>query len=167
MCVDPATLSVISTIVGIGGSAVSGIAQVNASKAAAQQADNNAVIAKRMAADARARGITTENDVQLRTRAMRGSQIATLSERNISLSSGSALDILGDTAMFGKLDALTTRGNFEREAIGAEAQSYNYSASADQHRNAASAAMFGTGASMFQTALGGVENYRKIKSMSL
>lgn len=167
MCVDPATLTVISTLVGVAGSAVSGIAQSNAATAAAQQADNNAIIAKRNAADARARGIVAEQDTQMRTRAMLGKQKNVLSERNIDVGTGSALDILGDTAMFGKLDALTTRGNFEREAIGNEAQSYNYSAQADQSRMAASASMFGTGISMFQTALGGAGEYMKIKSMSL
>lgn len=167
MCIDPASLTLISTLVGIGGTAVSGIASYQANKAAAAQADNNAIIAKRMAADARARGVAAEQDIQLRTRAMLGKQTNTLSERNLALGSGSALDILGDTAMFGKLDALTTRGNFEREAIGDEAQSYNFSAEADQSRRKATASIFGTGASMFQTALGGYGGYQKQKAMQL
>lgn len=168
MCIDPGSISLISTLVSVAGTAVSGIAQVQASRAAAQQSENNAIIAKRNAADARARGVEAEHEVQLRTRAMLGKQRNILSERNIDLANGSALDILGDTAMFGKLDALTTRGNFEREAIGDEAQSYNFSAQADQQRRQASAAMFGTGASLFQTALGGIVDYRKATaSMSL
>lgn len=161
MCIDPGTLSILGTLVGLAGTAVSGVAQVQAANAAAEQDTRNAIIADRNAEDARTRGIAAEQDVQLRTRAMIGKQRNTLSERNIGLHSGSALDIIGDTAMFGKMDALTTRGNFEREAIGHETQQMNFNAQAEQSRMAARAATFGTGVSLFSTALGGVSDYRK------
>lgn len=166
MCVAAAAplVSILSTAASIGGVVVSGIAQRNAAKAQEQQDRNNAIIAQRNAADARARGAVAEQEVQMRTRAMVGKQLNVLSERNIAIS-GSPLDILGDTAMFGKLDALTTRGNFEREAIGYESQRMNFTASADQARSRASAAMFGTGASLFQTALGGISNYQRATDM--
>jgi hypothetical protein len=79
-----------------------------------------------------------------------------LSEKNIAVGGGSALDILGDTAMFGKLDGLTTRNNFEREAIGYEAQQMNFKAQAEQDRMAASAARTAGGITAFSTALGGI-----------
>lgn len=161
MCIDPGTLAIISTVVGLAGTAATGVATAQAQQAQAAQADRNAIIADRNAEDARQRGTVAEQDVQLRTRAMLGKQRNMLSERNISLSSGSALDILGDTAMFGKMDALTTRGNFEREAIGFETQQMNFRAEAEQARNAARATQFGTGVSLFSTALGGYGNYRK------
>lgn len=163
MCIDPGTLSVIGTVVGLVSTGVTGIAQVQAANAAAAQDDRNKIIAQRNAADARQRGVVAEQNQQLRTRAMIGKQINALSERNIGFTPGSsALDILGDTAMFGKIDALTTRGNFEREAIGDETQAQNFSAQADLDRRQASAAAFGTGASLFTTALGGVSDYRRV-----
>lgn len=161
MCIAAPVLSVLGTIASIGGTVVSGMAARNAAIAQEQQAQNNAIIAKRNAADARARGIVAEQDVQLKTRQMVGRQINVLSERNIAMS-GSALDIIGDTAMFGKLDALTTRQNFEREAINHEAQSMNFSAEAQQANMRSSAAMWGMGASLFSTALGGVSDYMKV-----
>lgn len=159
-------VSVLGTLASVGGVVVSGLAQRNAAKAQEQQDRNNAIIAQRNAADARARGVVAEQDVQMRTRAMIGKQLNTLSERNIAIS-GSPLDIIGDTAMFGKLDALTTRNNFEREAIGYQSQAMNFNASADQSRMRASAAMWGTGASVFQTALGGVSDYYRTRDMRL
>ena len=167
MCITPVVASVIGTVASLAGTAVSGLAARNAAIAQQQQAQNNAVIAQRNANDARARGVVAEQDVQLRTRAMIGKQINALSERNIAINTGSPLDIIGDTAMFGKLDALTTRNNFEREAIGYEAQQMNFNADAAQSRQRASAATWGTGASLFQTALGGVSDYYKASSMSL
>lgn len=164
MCVDPATLSIIGTLASLAGTGVGAVATARAQQAQAQQEENNAIIAKRNANDARQRGIVAEQDQQLQYRAMLGKQKNILSERNISLSSGSALDIIGDTAMFGKMDALTTRGNFEREAIGYEAQSSNFSAQAEQSRMGARATMFGAGVSMFNTALGGVSDYRQARA---
>ena len=167
MCVAPAVVSVLGTLASVAGTVVTGISASNAAKAQQMQDQNNAVIAQRNAADARARGVVAEQDVQLRTRAMIGKQINALSERNIALNTGSPLDIIGDTARFGKLDALTTRSNFEREAIGYEAQQMNFNADAAQSRMRASAATWGTGASLFETALGGVSDYYKASSMSL
>jgi hypothetical protein len=167
MCIAAGALSIISTLAGLAGTAVSGIAQVNAQRAAEAQDKNNAIIAQRNAEDARNRGIVAEQNKQLETKQMIAKQVNVLSERSIDVGSGSALDIIGDTAMFGKLDALTTRGNFEREAIADETQKYNFLASAEQHKSAASASMFGTGISLFNTALGGVSDYRKTTGMSL
>lgn len=147
------------TILSAGLSAVGGLvqasAQASAARAQAQQDRNNAIIAQRNAEDARNRGVAAEQDVQLRTRARLGMQKNALSERNIALSSGSALDILGDTAMFGKLDALTTRGNFEREAIAHETQRYNFASQAEISDLTARNAMVAGGINAFSTALGG------------
>lgn len=162
MCVTAGAISIISTLASVAGTVVGGMAQAQAQRAAAQQDRNNAIIAQRNAEDSRERGVVAEQDLQIRNRALIGKQKNILSERNISLASGSALDILGDTAMFGKMDALTTRGNFEREAIGYEAQKMNFNASAEQRESAARATMFGTGISLFQTALGGVSDYRRV-----
>lgn len=162
MCIDPGTISILATVASVLGTGVSGYAGIQAAKARQQQAENNAVIAQRNANDARARGVVAQQKEQLRTRQLIGKQVNTLSERSIDLAGGTALDIIGDTAMFGKLDELTTKQNFEREAIAYEGQKMNFLAEADQAGNTATAQVFGTGASLFSTALGGVADYRKV-----
>lgn len=154
-------LQVFSVGAGVVGTLAQAKAQSNAAQAQADQNNRNSVIAKRNAEDARQRGVAAEQDQQLRTRARIGMQKNALSERNIAINSGSALDLLGDTAMFGKMDALTTRGNFEREAISHETQQMNFSAQAEMDRMAARNAMMAGGISAFSTALGGAADYYK------
>ena len=163
MCVGPIAALPLSTIfqglgavVGVVGTLASASAQSAAAQASADQNERNRVIAQRNAEDSRSRGVVAEQDQQLRTRARLGMQKNALSERNIALNTGSALDILGDTAMFGKLDALTTRTNFEREAISYEAQGMNFSAQAEMDRMEARNAARAGGINAFSTALGGM-----------
>ena len=154
-------LQVFSVGVGVVGQLASAKAQSQAAQAQAEQNDRNAVIAARNAEDARERGNAAVQDQQLRTRARIGMQKNALSERNIAINSGSALDLLGDTAMFGKMDALTTANNFEREAISHQTQQMNFSAQAEMDRMAARNARMAGGISAFSTALGGAADYYK------
>jgi len=157
-------LSVLGTVVSGVGTVVGMMAQANATKAAANQDRNNAIIASRNAADARKRGIVAEQEQQLKSKQIKGKQLAILSERAIGFDSGSsALEILGDTAMFGKLDALTTRGNYEREAISHETQKMNYLAQADVNDMQSSAAEFGAGISLLGTGIDAVKDYRSMR----
>ena len=127
-------------------------AQSQAAKAQAAQNDMNKVIAQNNAKDARDQGVADTQDLQMRNKARIGQQQNILSERNISASSGSALDILGDTASMGKLDELTAQNNAERKAVAYETQSiqYGYQAQVDRlsAKNAMTAGVLG--------ALGGV-----------
>lgn len=127
-------------------------AQSQAAKAQAAQNDMNKVIAQNNAKDARDQGVADTQDLQMRNKARIGQQQNILSERNISASSGSALDILGDTASMGKLDELTAQNNAERRAVAYETQSiqYGYQAQVDRlsAKNAMTAGVLG--------ALGGV-----------
>lgn len=150
---------------GVVGSLASASAQSAAAKASAQQNQNNAIIAQRNAEDARQRGIVAQQDIQMRNKARIGSQLNQLSEKNISVSSGSPLDILGDTAMFGKLDELTTKNNSEREAISYETQAYNYRAQADIDTLSAKSATNAGMLNAFSTALGGFNEYTKRKGI--
>lgn len=108
------------------GTLASAKANADAAKAAARQADMNKVVAQNNAKDARDQGVADAQDLQLRNRARIAQQQNILSERNISASSGSSLDILGDTASMGKLDELTAVNNAERKAVAYETQSINY-----------------------------------------
>lgn len=144
--------SALGSVVGVAGTLVQAKAQSDAATARSVQEENNKVIAQRNAQDARDRGNIEQQNQQLKTRARLGMQKNALSERNLAVSSGSALEILGDTALTGKLDEITTGNNFQREAISYETQAYNFSAQAEQSRmeakNAKTAGVFG--------ALGGV-----------
>lgn len=151
----------------VGGTLLGAKAQQNAAIASEQQNNNNAIIAERNAEDAANRGAVAENEVQLRTRARIGMQKNALSERSVAVNSGSALEILGDTAMFGKLDALTTRNNFQREAIAYKAQSSNFKAAAKQDSMTASNAGLAGGISAFSTALGGIGDISQRRQMRL
>ncbi|EBY0680770.1 hypothetical protein DUQ99_24530, partial [Salmonella enterica subsp. enterica serovar Corvallis] len=65
-----------------------------------------------------------------RNRQAAGTQAATMGATGADLSTGGSLDIFGDTAQFGALDALTTVNNAQREAYGYQVQSENYKAQA-------------------------------------
>lgn len=158
----PLIASLLSTGVGVAGTVYTAQAGAAAATASEQQNRNNQIIAQRNAKDARDRGVVAEQDVQLRTRALLGKQKNILSERNLDVGSGSALEIIGDTASFGKLDALTTRQNAEREAISYEAQGSNFAAQADQDRMRARSSAFEGIIGGFSTALGGAQDAFKL-----
>jgi hypothetical protein len=82
---------------------------------------NNQAAADMMAADARARGEIAEAKQREKTKQILGTQTAALAGQGTDLS-GSALDILGDSAASGEFDALTVRSNAAREAWGHEAR---------------------------------------------
>ena len=125
-------IGAVGAIFSVLGSVVGAIGQMQQAKAQAAQARyqaavdrNNNIIAQRFAKDARSRGAAAEAQKRMQTTAVIGRQRAVMGARNLALDSGSPLDILGDTAALGEIDALTTRSNYERDAIGFEAQGCN------------------------------------------
>ena len=134
-------LQVIGLALSAFGTLAAAKAQSDALKAQAAQNEMNKVIATNNAKDARDQGVADAQDLQLRNRARAGQQQNMLSERNISVSSGSALDVLGDSAAMGKLDELTAVNNAERKAVAYETQSIQYGYQAKVDRAAASNAM--------------------------
>jgi hypothetical protein len=109
-------------------------AQAAAANYNARVQENNAQIARDNAADARKRGLVAMDDTMRKTSALKGRQIAVMSANNLDITSGSPLDILGDTAQLGQWDARTTENAYEREARGHETQSMNFSAEAELSR---------------------------------
>lgn len=100
-------------------------------------ARNNQIIAERNAQDAIKRGQAEEARHRLQVAQLKGTQRSVLAASGVELDDGSALDILGDTAELGELDALTIRSNAEREAYQARVQGMNYAAEAGLHSYAA------------------------------
>jgi len=89
-----------------------------------QVGKNNAIVQNRMAENAVQRGQQEEQRHRMRVAQMKSDQRAAFgaSGRDIS---GSALDIIGDTAQMGELDAMTLRSNAETEAYGHKVAAVN------------------------------------------
>ena len=126
MC-EPATILAGATLAA---GALSAYNQYETGKYSAAVAEQNADVAEAQAQDSINRGNAQAEEVRRRNRQAAGTQAATMGATGADLSTGNALDIFGDTAQFGTLDALTTVNNAQREAYGYQVQSANYDAQA-------------------------------------
>lgn len=129
MC-EPTTLAVASlamtagsAVMGAVGSAQQSAAHATAARqqaAAAQYqaavAENQRRVLKWQADDALKRGEIAEEQRRAKTRIQIGAQRAALASMGADINDGSSLDIIGDTAEVGEMDALTIRSNAAREA---------------------------------------------------
>jgi hypothetical protein len=101
-------------------------AQADAAKFRAAVARNNQIVARRAADDARRRGAIAADRQREATSQLIGKQRAALAGSGVKVDQDSALQLVVDTQGLGELDALTIRGNAEREAIGFEAQGIGF-----------------------------------------
>ncbi|WP_089637347.1 virion core protein, T7 gp14 family [Escherichia coli] len=127
--------------------AMSGIqayTQYQQGKYASKVAEANADIATAQANDAINRGNAEAEQRRRETRQRLGTQAATMGATGADLSTGNALDIFGDTAQFGALDALTTVNNAQREAYGYQVQGMNARAQGAAAQSAAKSSMTST-----------------------
>lgn len=115
-------------------SGVSAYNQYQNGKYTSAVAKQNADVATAQAEDSINRGNAQAEEVRRRNRQAAGTQAATMGATGADISTGGALDIFGDTAQFGTLDALTTVNNAQREAYGYEVQAANYKAQANASR---------------------------------
>jgi hypothetical protein len=100
----------------------------------AQIDDNNRKVALWKAQDAKDRGAKEEASLRTKVAALKGRQKSALAASGVEIGDGSALDILGDTAALGELDALTIRSNAEREAYEQKVNASNLAANAGMKR---------------------------------
>ncbi len=117
-----------------------GNAQAQAARYQAQVDRNNAILADRQAADARERGEVELQEQRRKAQQILGKQRAAFASRGVELGVGSPLDIIGDTATFGELDAVTIRNNADREGLKFEAQAMNFRSGAQLNSMRASSA---------------------------
>ena len=96
--------------------------------------ENNRNVALWKSADAKARGQKEEAALRVKVAALKGRQRSALAASGVEVGSGSALDILGDTAALGELDALTIRSNAERESYEQDVVASNLQANAGMKR---------------------------------
>jgi len=109
-------------------------AKANEYRYQAQVDDNNRKVALWKAQDAKDRGAKEEAAFRTKVAQLKGRQKSALAASGVEIGDGSALDILGDTAALGELDALTIRSNAEREAYEQKVNASNLAANAGMKR---------------------------------
>ena len=122
--------SVVATVLSTTMGVVSSVQQGKAAQAQMNyQAEinrRNAKAAQQNAEDKRQEGIEEARMTRLKTAQKVGLQQASLAANGVDVSEGTALDMIEDTSAMGELDALTTRYNYEKQALAYEAQANNF-----------------------------------------
>lgn len=155
-----ATISTAATVAGAAISAYGMFSQAQAAKAQskyqAQVARNNQIYLERQAERTRQEGDIAAQEARRRARALAGRQRAVFAGNGVDVGSGTPVDIFGDTAAFGELDALTLRDRAETQAVGLEQQGRNQSAQADLYsasgRSQYNSGVLGAGATVLNSA---------------
>lgn len=138
------------------GTAVAGTAYAmySANQSAHYQAavdKNNSKIADQEAMNANAAGSYAADQARIRGQLARGSQAAAFAANNVDMSTGSAADILGDTAMFTAQDERQARTN-------AALRSYGYQVQSTSDQGSAAYALYQGKTSQFSSFLNGASS---------
>jgi hypothetical protein len=122
------TATYVALAVSIAATVAAGAMAVQASKAAAKYQDQvaavNVKLAENKATDALQTGSVQEAQKRQEIKQVLGQQTATFGAQNV-VESGTALDILGDTAAVGETDIARIRYNAARQAWGFGMDAYN------------------------------------------
>lgn len=94
-------------------------------------AEQNAKLDKQQAANALAEGSYEADQARIRGQLQRGSQVASLAANNVDVTTGSAADILGDTAMFTEQDKRQAQINAAMKARGYDIDALNQKGAGD------------------------------------
>ncbi len=140
MC-DPVSATLAFTALAGGAQAYS---QHQQGKAEAKVATQNARLANQQADDRTRLGMIEEQRVRNQTRQAMGTQNAALAANGVELGSGSAGEILSQTAGMGEQDAYLARANALREAWGFKVDANNYYNSRRMIKSGAKGAIAGT-----------------------
>ena len=155
-----AAVSTATQVIGAGISAYGKYREMQAAKARSKYeagvSKRNAGVAEMQAQDALKRGQAAEELQRKKTALIIGQQRAGFAGQGTEVGYGSPLDILGDTASAGELDALTIRTNAEREAWGYRNQQRQFLAdeaiSKSSAKSSAMDGVLGIGESMISGA---------------
>lgn len=128
----------------IGTGAMQAYSQYQSGKFNADVANQNAKLNEAAADDSINRGNAGAAKQRSRARQLAGTQAATMSANGVDLGAGGALDIFGDTAAMGELDALTVMNNASREAYGYKLQAANDRLNAKMSRRQGNIGAVGT-----------------------
>jgi hypothetical protein len=143
--------------------AVSGYVAYDSSKKSQryqeQVADQNKKVAEAQAVDAERLGQIEASERRLKTRMQIAAQTAGFGAQNVE-QTGTALDILGDTAMFGEIDEGRIRANAARKAWGFRMQGYDIEANKRlmqfNEKNSRTGTILSTAGSMLGAYSGGM-----------
>lgn len=103
-----------------------GAAQQDAANSQAELSDYNASVADVQATDATQRGAIDESRYRIGIRQAIATQRVGFAGGNVDVGFGSAVDVQGDAAFLGELDALQIRQNAAMEAYGFKVQAFDY-----------------------------------------
>lgn len=142
----------------VGGIVTGAVGQVKAGNAAKRVGEFNAAAAEARAEDALARGAAEEGRFRQGIKGVIGSQRAGFAAQGVAVDAGSPLDVQGDTAFLGELDALMIRENAAREAWGHRTDAQNARLGGQQAQTAsrygAAATVLGGAGSLMLTRYG-------------
>jgi len=149
-------IAIATTLLSTGLSIASQVQQANAQSGMAsyqaQVARNQQTMAEWNAQRALQQGGADEQRQRTRTAELMGAQRAALAGQGGDINSGSAIDLLGDTARAGELDARTIRSNAGLRAYDARVEGYRAGANAGSYEmrgaNAMAGLPFGIGSSL-------------------
>lgn len=131
----------IAAAVGVGlqmyGSHKESKARKDAAKYQAAVARNNAIISERQGDDRRARGKQEERNFRKQLSQLKGKQRSIYAGAGVTVDEDTPLDVLGQSAELGELDAMAIRNNAEREAYGFEVQGFNHMAQSELFKSKA------------------------------
>ena len=119
MCVPLAVAAIAMSVVGAGVSAYGAVKQGQDAKAAA---DYNADAQRKTAISVENQGAQQAADKRQQMRRVEASQIAAGAANGLRTDTGTALNLAGETAAFGELDALRITNNAARSAWGYQTQ---------------------------------------------
>lgn len=149
-------LSVIGAIKGAQGAKAEGKANANASRYAAQVAENNATISKQNASLAAQQGTAAVEKEQLENRAKIGAITANQGASGVNLNSGSSVDVRSSAAETGELSAINIRAAAARQAYGFQQEASNQESQAGLDKAEASNAITAGNTKATTTLLGGL-----------
>ncbi len=136
-------------LIGLAGAGVGAMDQIEQGNLSEAEARRDAEIGALQAKDALSRGGVEEANYRRQLRQIVGAARADIGARNVAGGSGTALDLLSDTAMIGEEDAQTIRNEAAREAwgyrVGAD-ESRRWGANARRNSRAAAGGTLLTGA---------------------
>jgi len=141
-----ATIQTVSAVASVAGTVMSSIGAMNQAKAAKDQANyqaavarNNKVIADRQAESMLKQGEEAANQQRLKARQLAGRQLVSLAAQGVDVTVGSSVDLLADTAELTAFDAQKIKGNAAQAAYEKRVQGDNFQTQAGLYDAKASA----------------------------
>jgi hypothetical protein len=138
--------------------AASAYSQRQQSKYQSELANYNADLQEKSADAAINAGNAQADQMRARARQLSGTQAATMAASGVDLGGGTAVDIFGDTAQMGELDALTTVNNAKAQAYGLQTQAAGSRSQASAYNSFGNQQVATT---LLNGAIGSYQGYRE------